>query len=89
MLGGGLVSYSTLSAETLVRLNAIPTGVVIAVYEYRPEDIVQADGDAADAPKRAAAPGVHKFYAICWKGSSRAINVMCGKVGKSEGGLCV
>lgn len=92
MLGGGLVSYSTLSAETLVRLNAIPSGVVIAIYEYRPQDVVPAAAAAASvdeaqqaasstATASAPAAGMHKFYAICWKGNSRAINVMCGKVG--------
>jgi hypothetical protein len=75
MLGGGLVSYSTLSAESLKQLDAIPTGVVIATYEFRPDDVQQ---EGREVPAGAA----HRVSVVCWKGGSRAINVMCGKVGK-------
>ena len=59
--------------------------MVIASYEYRPEDVLPvAAGTEGEAPirERPAVTGVHKFHTICWKGNSRAINVMCGKVGK-------
>jgi hypothetical protein len=78
MLGGGLVSYSTLSAECLKQLDAIPTGVVIATYEFRAEDVCQQEKVGCEVPAGAA----HRVSVVCWKGGSRAINVMCGKVGK-------
>ena len=92
MLGGGLVSFSTLSPGCITALNKLNTGVVIATYAFRPEDIVVEDASAGDASgtESATATAVvtvapkvtsaHTFYAICWKGNSRAINVMCGKI---------
>ena len=36
------------------------------------------DMDAAGA---SAVQVAHSFHAICWKGHSRSLNVMCGKIG--------
>eukprot|EP01032_Pedospumella_encystans_P019869 gene19869-22583_t len=74
MLGGGLVSFSTLSPEFVNALYQTPTGVLICKYTYRPEDVLLPEGSASAVPTT-----VHNFYAICWKGNTRAINVMCGK----------
>lgn len=86
MLGGGLVSYTTLSAECISRLSAMPTGVVIATYEFNPEDVTS---EAAQKKNAHVVAGAHKFQAICWKGGSRAINVMCGKIGKNKNKHCM
>ncbi len=75
MLGGGLVSFSTLSPEFVNALYQTPTGVLICKYTYRPEDVILPEGSTSAVPTT-----VHNFYAICWKGNTRAINVMCGKV---------
>lgn len=77
MLGGGLVSFTTLSGDFLNALNKLSTGIVICTYDFKAEDMIAGEG-SAEVPASAA----HKFYAVCWKGNSRAINVMCGKVGK-------
>lgn len=77
MLGGGLVSFSTLSPEFVNSLYALPTGIVICKYAFRPEDVIVPEGSTLELPTTS-----HNFYAICWKGNTRAINVMCGKIGK-------
>ena len=91
MMGGGLVSYNTLTADCINALNGLSTGIVICSYLYNPDDVVLPVATAssstatATTTSTAAAPavtGVHRFYIICWKGNSRAINVMCGKVGE-------
>lgn len=80
LLGGGLVSYSTLSDSTVESLNAMPTGALICKYQFKAEDMLpSAPPSAADA---SSGNSKHVFYAIGWKGFSRTINVMCGKVGK-------
>jgi hypothetical protein len=101
LLGGGLVSFSTLSASTLASMNSMGVGAFIAVYQYKPEDVlpgkVQSLDSAASstaegasssamavAPAPAPAPGAvashaHNYYAICWRGNSRTVNVMCGR----------
>ena len=79
ILGGGLVSLSTLSPQAILAIGAMGPGVLICVYDFRPEDVLQSEDTAAkeetglDAPK-------HTFYAICWKGNARALNCMCGKI---------
>lgn len=40
VLGGGLVSYGTLSASTIQQLQSMTSGVVICTYEYNPEDYI-------------------------------------------------
>ena len=77
ILGGGLVSFSTLSGDFINALNKVNTGVVICTYDFKAEDVLATEGSV-----EVAAAATHKFYAVCWKGNSRAINVMCGKIGK-------
>jgi hypothetical protein len=79
ILGGGLVSYSTLSSKALNGLSALTEpGVVIAVYSFSPNDLVIVP-DREEAAIETQPQ--HEFYAVCWKGNSRSLNVMCGKIG--------
>jgi hypothetical protein len=66
-------------------------GVIITVYSYQPNDFITQSNQsgeeqemhdplsssiAAQVPRE----GNYVFYAVCWKGNSPSINVMCGKV---------
>ncbi len=101
ILGGGLVSYSTLTQSTINAVTLVqPAGIVICIYDFDPADVIGKNQEAwlavtsliislflysvaADAAKTEdtglEAPS-HTFYAICWKGGSRTLNVMAGKV---------
>lgn len=167
LLGGGLVSLSTIHADTLAVIGSMSSGAVICVYKYSPADVLErakeeaeeeeevyetpvifadipekkskkqaakeaekaAKAEAAKAEAEAAAaakdesgtilgchvrqikhllcselfrsfpllavtvilptptstyfssllPGGHHFYAMCWRGVTRTMNVMCGK----------
>jgi hypothetical protein len=46
ILGGGLVSLSTFHADTIKLLSGIPSGAMICVYKYDPEDIIVEDAEA-------------------------------------------
>ena len=92
ILGGGLVSYSTLSASTLHQLaTENQTGSIVVVYTYSPSDVLtSASTSKASDPllesskiDESDVPVAHSFHAICWKGHARSLNVMCGKIGKT------
>lgn len=103
ILGGGLVSFTTMSAPTIQQLCTLPAGVVICTYTYDPADyIAPTSTSQAIAESEAEAPaangeekieenielgkvsgprqGSYHFHVVCWRGTSRTINVMCGKV---------
>lgn len=95
LLGGGLVSFHTLSPAAIQALLGFTSGVVICWYDYDPRDQVPtaaaaASGEVASDPVVCAAAADidassscsphHRFHIICWRGYSRALNVMCGKV---------
>jgi hypothetical protein len=116
LLGGGLVSFHTLSPAAIQALLSFTSGVVICWYDYDPRDQVLATASgaptsdsASGAPTSDSASGAltsdsasgaptsdsvvcaaapvdasscpsHRFHIICWRGYSRALNVMCGKV---------
>lgn len=72
ILGGGLVSFITLSASTLQQLHAQNSGMVICTYTYSPADVVDA------VPREPSDALV--FRVVCWKGFSKTMNVMCSKI---------
>jgi hypothetical protein len=80
LLGGGLVSFSTLSAPTVQQLSGLSSGVFVCHYAYSPEDQAPVMGNTAELPLQVFGPGPFHFYAVCWRGASRSINVMCGKL---------
>lgn len=96
ILGGGLVSYSTLSAQTIQQLCTMSNGVVICSYHYDPADYIDPEGTQQtyaedDKPKeeiklgstnvsKGPREGNYQFHAICWKGTSKTINVMCSRI---------
>lgn len=88
MLDGGLVSFSTLSSSTVQHLGNISAGGVIVLYHYSISDILT-HAFSSDTNQLAVAPegGLnlteHTSHAICWRGHSRTLNVMCGKTGKT------
>jgi hypothetical protein len=75
MLGGGLTSFSTLSAPAVLALSSLQPGVFVCSYSFQPEDVV----DDTDAAVLAAAKG-KEFAVVCYRGNGRTVNVMCGKV---------
>ena len=91
LLGGGLVSFSTLSAATLAAVTSMPSGALICVYKFDPADVLAPAPAAADAssssssagaaaaPLAASAANGYFMHAICWRGQTRTMNVMCGK----------
>ncbi len=96
ILGGGLVSYSTLSAQTIQQLCTMSCGVVICSYHYDSADYIDpvanqqtfADDDkpkeeiklGSSSGSKGPREGNHQFHAICWKGTSKTINVMCSRI---------
>lgn len=79
LLGGGLVSHSTLSKETLQQLSTISNnGSVICYYDYDPRDVLETESDENN--NLSISHDQHRFYAVCWKGGSNTLNVMCSKV---------
>jgi hypothetical protein len=82
MLGGGLVSFSTLTQKCITDVTDLPSGIVIATYTYNAEDVVASAENAVAVAATGAVNGAHTFHIIAWKGNSRALNVMCGKVGE-------
>lgn len=104
LLGGGLVSFNTLSPATVQTCSNMPSGALICVYKYSPEDVVSSEGadassleslDAArqkessslnhrDASTSASPVGDHCIYAICWRGNTRTLNVMCKSTGNAD-----
>lgn len=63
MLAGGLVSYSTLDSNTITQLIAQSIGCVICSHRHV---------DATTGTE-------HVFRMVCWRGTSRTVNVMCHK----------
>jgi 16S rRNA C967 or C1407 C5-methylase (RsmB/RsmF family) len=88
ILGGGLVSYATLTQETLKSIIPLSNGVIICVYKFNPHDILTEKGGASADTNTdtvsSALNGNHslEFSAVCWKGFSPCVNVMVSKIGK-------
>lgn len=72
LLGGGLVSFQTLSARSVLALTQISTGSLICEYNFNPADCV---GGA-----QTEISGTYVFRVVCFRGTSRTVNVMCNKV---------
>jgi len=72
-LGGGLVSFSTLSKETLSVISAMPSGSLICYYDFNPQDVVEG------APSIPLPSKIPRFHLVCWRGQSATLNVMCSK----------
>lgn len=71
-----------MSPQSIVSIGAMGPGVLICVYEFKPEDVLKSAAGSEEGEKEATgldAPK-HTFYAICWKGNARALNCMCGKI---------
>jgi hypothetical protein len=81
---GGLVSFSTLSPETVSQLNRISTGSILAYYDYRPEDVLASSSTSLAEVVGTASLDLmksHRMYAVCWRGANPTLNVMCSKLG--------
>ena len=74
LLGGGLVSFTTLSAPTVLALLSMQSGIFISCYRYRHEDVLKTSDTTSYSADQI------EFAVVCWRGSARAVNVMCGKV---------
>ena len=81
LLGGGLVSFLTLSESTTQSLNALSPGALVCIYEFSKFD--QTIAIPADHQEKSAGnlSIPYKFYAVCWRGNGRTINVMCNRIG--------
>ena len=80
LLGGGLVSFSTLTDNTVNSLNALDPGILICVYEFSFSDVVETEGITdivASSSTENTIP--HQLHCVCWRGKGRTMNVMCGK----------
>ena len=88
ILGGGLVSYSTLSAKCVQAALEKRVGTLICIYDWKPSDVMGAAGTGAlsaadeDASQPAEGSVHHRFLAICWRCAGRTLNVMCSKTGE-------
>ena len=87
------MSFSTMSNSTVQYLSSVTAGGVICQYQYSPKDVISSSGDSSDLPvetersSEKASEGFtgHTIHAICWRGHSRTLNVMCGKTGMTLG----
>jgi multisite-specific tRNA:(cytosine-C5)-methyltransferase len=77
IMGGGLVSYATLSKQTLQTINSLSNGVIICVYKCSPEDVLNSTSSTSSVENNSDAP--YEFSAVCWKGFSPCINVMVNR----------
>lgn len=77
LLGGGLVSFSTLSDNTVNSLNALDPGILICLYEFSFSDVVETEGNTDIVATENPVP--HQLHCVCWRGKGRTMNVMCGK----------
>lgn len=89
LLGGGLVSCHTLSNSMLVGLTAMTSGTFIAVYEYHSSDRLAPSPEMTNSAEVIEAPSFlveegHRFYAVCWRGKTRSVNVMLSGSGKEH-----
>jgi hypothetical protein len=81
-LEGGLVSMSTLSAETVNALAELSAGSLVCYYDFDRSDILSPalmEGDGRDVGQVSNVP--HTFFLVCWRGHNATLNVMCGKTG--------
>lgn len=84
---GGLVSFSTLSRETVAQLQDISTGSLLVYYDYKPEDVIMnslADGTSiGEAISLTSMESIkkHRIHVVCWRGINPTLNVMCSKLG--------
>ncbi len=78
LLGGGLVSFATLSDGLVTDLNKLSTGTFVCTYTYRDEDVVAGQGAVNGNPGEKQRQ--QAFHLVCFKGSTRAVNVMCHKL---------
>jgi len=88
------VSFSTMSNNTVQYLSSISAGGVVCQYQYSPKDVIANPGDTTvetdnkeGLTDEASGFTGHTIHAICWRGHSRTLNVMCGKTGTSF--LCI
>lgn len=83
MLGGGLVSFSTLSEDTVNSLNALnEPGVLVCVYEFSFNDVIDTatDGNSDITMNNSTNDSSpYTLHCVCWRGKGRTMNVMCGK----------
>lgn len=76
ILGGGLVSYSTINPKTLSQITPLSNGAMVCIYRYSIEDVIP----PVNSPDFKPNPGFYEFPVVCWKGNSPTVNVMCNKV---------
>lgn len=75
LLGGGLVYFQTLSAQTISALSKLSPGSLICEYQFKAADCID-NGTV----KSAFLENDYTFRVACFRGPSRTINVMCAKV---------
>ena len=78
LLGGGLVSFSTLSESTVNSLTALDAGILICVYEFSFSDVLDTEGTPSTTSNTDNSLP-HQLHCVCWRGKGRTMNVMCGK----------
>ena len=78
LLGGGLVSFTTLSEGFVAGLNDLSTGTFVCTYTFRDEDMVAGQGALGGKPEEKQRQLA--FHLVSFKGSTRAVNVMCHKL---------
>ena len=78
LLGGGLVSFGTLSDGLVRSMNELSTGTFVCTYSFRDEDVIAGQGAVDGSPEERQRQ--QAFHLVCFKGSTRAVNVMCHKL---------
>ena len=69
----------SITKDTIQRLISLSAGIVICFYEFDSADVLAGENSKMDESS-SSAPQAYSFYAVCWRGEARALNVMCSKV---------
>ena len=80
------MSFTTLSAGTVIELNKQPIGNIVFIYDYNTRDIINNDNDNDNNLQQdiEIQHKSHRFHIICWRGrATPVLNVSCNKIGKS------
>jgi len=75
LLDGGLVSYSTMHADTVALLSSLEKGPIVCMYTYSGADVVV--GSTNHVTPTARVPPLCVICSV--NGNTRAMNVLCGK----------
>jgi len=77
LLNGGLVSYSTMHADTVAALSVLEKGPIVCMYTFNSADVVAENTNHEHVTPTSRVPPLCVICSV--NGNTRAMNVLCGK----------